>query len=95
MSEWIIRYHHEALTRDLPRLDPSIRAIIRKAVNTKLAASPEIFGKPLKGTLKGLWSLRVGDWRVIFRMQDREVLIVTIGHRRDVYDYLKKKADWH
>ncbi len=50
--------------------------------------NPEYFGKPLNGNLKGLWSYRVGDFRIIYKIQDDKclVFVITIGHRRDVYD---------
>ncbi len=35
--------------------------------------------------LKGLWKLKVGDYRVIFRMSGKEVIIIGIGHRKDIY----------
>jgi hypothetical protein len=41
--------------------------------------------KPLAHTTQRLWSLRVGDWRVIFALREDEVWIPKIGHRSDVY----------
>ena len=53
-----------------------------------LEREPEHFGKPLTGSLKGLWSYRIGDFRVIYQIQKENsiVFIITIGHRRCVYD---------
>jgi len=50
--------------------------------------NPDHLGKPLAGNLKGLWSYRVGAFRIIYQIQreGRVVFIVTIGHRRDVYE---------
>jgi len=61
---------------------------IRKAIEKKLGTNPIEFGKPLQYSLKGLRRLRVGDYRVIFQIhQDHQfVLIVKIGHRREVYE---------
>lgn len=44
-------------------------------------------GKPLKGELKGLWSLRIGEYRVIYTIDksNKEVRIYVIGHRKKVY----------
>jgi len=44
-------------------------------------------GKPLKGELKGRYSYRVGSYRVVYvvRRQELLVLIIDIGHRRDIY----------
>lgn len=49
---------------------------------------PRLRGKPLRSRLSGLWSYRVGDYRVICQLQD-DVLIVRVikvGHRSAVYD---------
>ena len=49
-----------------------------------LAKNPEM-PKALVGPLKGKWSLRVGDWRVLYEVGRTIVLILTVNHRRDVY----------
>lgn len=44
-------------------------------------------GKPLKGALKGRYSYRVGSYRILYlvRQQELLVLIIDVGHRRDIY----------
>jgi mRNA-degrading endonuclease RelE of RelBE toxin-antitoxin system len=44
-------------------------------------------GAPLRGELEGIWSARRGTYRVLYRINDmnREVVVLRIGHRRDVY----------
>jgi mRNA interferase RelE/StbE len=44
-------------------------------------------GKPLIGELAAIWSLRRGDHRILYRIDDRErrVEVARLGHRRDVY----------
>jgi mRNA interferase RelE/StbE len=79
-------YHPRVLTKDIPRLDQKTRKRIRSAIENKLSNHPESFAKPLAHTTQRLWSLRVGDWRVIFALRQREVWVLKIGHRRDVYD---------
>ena len=85
MNGFSIRYHPQVPEKDLPRLDPVTRKRIRRAINFRLSQSPEIFGKPLKYSFKGLWALRVGDWRVVYKIKKTEVYILRICHRRDVY----------
>ena len=48
---------------------------------------PRLRGKALTGTLSGLWRYRVGDYRIIVKIeQDRFVIIVIeVAHRREVY----------
>lgn len=43
----------------------------------------------LPDDLKGLRSYRVGDYRVIFRLTEKEIKVYIIGHRSDVYKGLK------
>lgn len=84
-SSWRLLYHPEVKKRDIPRLDPPSRRRIRRAIESKLLSRPESYAKPLAYNRSGLWSLRVGDWRVIFRLREDELWILRIGHRRDVY----------
>ena len=41
--------------------------------------------KMLKGEFKGLYRLRVGDYRIIFKTQNESIIIIAILHRKDVY----------
>jgi mRNA interferase RelE/StbE len=49
--------------------------------------------KPLKGPLRGLFRIRVGEWRVAYRVDTREqvVLVVEIGHRAHVYERARRR----
>ena len=44
-------------------------------------------GKPLKFSLKGHWSYRLGSYRIIYTIEHKKlvVLILDIGHRREIY----------
>lgn len=81
-----IRYHPDIAKKDLPRISNPDRERIRRAIEAKLTVSPELFGAPLRRTLRGYWKLRVGDYRVIYKVQSKTVLILRIGHRREIYD---------
>ena len=83
-----------SVVRDLRRLDAPARQRVREAIQERLAHDPRA-GKRLAGvrdTRSGspLWSLRTGDYRIIYTFSDAEVwvLVVRIGHRRGVYDAL-------
>jgi mRNA-degrading endonuclease RelE of RelBE toxin-antitoxin system len=78
---------------DIPRLDTAVLANIQSAVATKLQKSPTAFGKPLRESLKGHRSLRVGDYRVVYIVERRNnILIVAMRHRRDVYIIAEKRV---
>ena len=60
---------------------------IRRAIETKLTTHPFELGKPLRYSLRGARRLRVGDYRVIYRIEPpNTVLVMKIGHRREVYE---------
>ena len=86
-----IVYHPLVVKRDIPRLDQSVRSVIKKAIQNKLTTAPEIYGLPLRGTLKGYWKLRVGDWRVAYEITGKIVKIWVIAHRREVYDLVAQR----
>jgi len=82
-----IEYLESVVREDIPKLPKATRARVRTAIERKLAAHPIEFGKPLRYSLRGARRLRVGDWRVIYRVEPPDlVLVVKIGHRREVYD---------
>jgi mRNA interferase RelE/StbE len=85
VERYRLLYHPDVVARDIPRLDPPIRKRIRSAIEAKLTEHPEAHAKPLAHTVERLWSLRVGDWRVVFALRGDEIWILKIGHRRDVY----------
>ena len=73
--------------KDIPKLGASVKTLIKRAIEKKLALDPISFGKPLRYSLKGHRRLRVGHYRIIYQIHEEknEVLILAIGHRRDVY----------
>lgn len=75
-----------AAIRALKKLDPPIRRRIQGAI-TLLAEDPR---PPAARTLRGRpgFRVRVGDYRILYAVEDDVLLIVvvTVGHRRDVYD---------
>ena len=84
-------YHAKVAEEDIPRLSASWRGKIQNAIEEKLTTSPDFFGKPLRRSLKGFRKLRVGDYRVIFRIQGVKVLILAILHRSIVYGEAERR----
>lgn len=84
---WDIRYAASVVKEDIPALDHAVRERIRVAIASKLGTDPVRFGKPLRYSLQHLRSLRIGDYRVLYRIEPTEkcVSVVAIGHRRDIY----------
>jgi mRNA interferase RelE/StbE len=86
---WRVEFDSEA-ARDLRKLGAEPQRSILRYLRQRIATSqdPRRFGRPLTGDLKGLWRYRVGDYRIVAAIEDDRfvVLIVTVGHRREVYD---------
>ena len=70
----------------LKRLDKQNQERISKKID-ELKQNPKL-GDPLLGRLSGLWKLRIGDYRAIYKIIKEKVLIVILklGHRKNVYD---------
>ena len=84
-------YHRDVKTKDIPKLNADIRQRIRKAIETRLLAAPQEYGEPLRKTLKGYWKLRVGDYRIVFKVTDDEILVLGICHRKEVYPLMENR----
>ena len=84
-------YHADVKKVDLPKIDMKNRSMIKKAIQERLATQPEVFGRPLQRTLKGYWKLRVGEYRVVFKILENDILVLGIIHRKDVYQRVKKR----
>ena len=82
--------------RDLKPIDPRDRERILRAIKTKLSEGPGDFGSPLGGGLKGFWKLRVGAYRVIYRILEKEKLVdvALVGFRRneEAYDNMMRRV---
>ena len=80
-----ILYTEEAARR-IGKLDKAVKERVGKAIK-KLSEQPDL-GKRLTGLLSDRWSYQVGDWRILYKVRKSEVLILilTVGHWRDVYD---------
>lgn len=73
-----------AIERELPE---KVAAAVVEFIYGALADTPHRVGKPLRGSLAGMWSARRGEYRVVYTIDDQVVTIVvlTISHRRDAY----------
>jgi mRNA interferase RelE/StbE len=74
--------------RDLSqRLPEAVAAACWEFIRGPLAGNPHRVGKPLRDDMRGLFSARRGEFRVIYRIFDDRIVVevVTVQHRRDVY----------
>ena len=93
MKNFSVEYLPKA-TRALDKLDERTRSILDGWIKNNLdgCENPRLHGKALQGPLlqgplRGKWSYRVGDYRIVAEIQDDKILIliVDVAHRSKVY----------
>jgi mRNA interferase RelE/StbE len=86
---WEVEFDDRA-RRELRKLASETQQTILRYLRERVAGSPDPrqFGKPLRMNLAGLWRYRVGDYRLICRIEEDRlvVLVLKVGHRRAVYE---------
>lgn len=85
-----IEYVIEAI-EDRKKISLSDQKVLAKAIDSKLKISPHLFGKTLRTPLFPWKSLRVENYRVIFDIEEDVVVIWGIGHRKEVYDFMRNR----
>ncbi len=80
-----IAYVEQVVKNDIPKIAKKDRDAISSAIERKLTTKPDVYGKPLRHSLKNHWSLRVGRYRVIYRIDNKVIRILFIGYREKVY----------
>lgn len=86
---WTVHIHPLVFEEDLAQFDPPVQRRLLSVIRARLTTNPKAYGAPLRGEYAGLWKLRVGDYRVIYRVVEQrvEVLVLKIGARRDFEVY--------
>jgi len=88
---WQPLYHPDVEKKDLPKIPGNIQVRIKKAIELRLLQDPVSSGEALRKSLKGYKKLRVRDYRIIYRIEKPAVLILKIGHRKEVYQKAVRK----
>ena len=73
--------------RALRKLDPQVRRRVQAAIELLSEEPRPPAAKPLVGGA-GEWRVRTGDYRIVYEIHERRllVLVLRLGHRRDVYE---------
>ena len=91
---YLIRHQSEVL-EDIRQIPENLRLRIQRAINHRLGTAPDLYGERLGKDLAGLWKLRVGDYRVVFKLdtEAKRVTIWCIRNRKNVYPETQRR--WH
>ena len=76
-------YTHHAI-RDLDELDASVKQRIGKTL-LRYEQDPLKHAEPLKQSELGSYRFRIGDYRVVFDLERDQIIILRVGHRREIY----------
>jgi len=81
-AKFEIRFTQRFL-KNIKTLDKEVQVRILREISI-LKTDPFV-GKPLRGEWKGVYSLRIGDYRVLYQIKKNEVFLLVVGHRKRVY----------
>lgn len=70
--------------KDIKKLDSVAKKRLRQALK-KFALKPFYYAEKLIDSRLGEYRFRVGDYRIIFDKKDRKIIILRVGHRREIY----------
>ena len=76
-------YTHRAI-KDIDTLDTSVKQRIGKTLQ-RYESNPLAHAEPLKQSELGSYRFRIGDYRVVFDLAGPEIIVLRVGHRRDIY----------
>ena len=81
-----VKYHPDVKNVDLPMINVKMRERIRRAIESRLMTAPQECGLPLRKSLRGYWKLRVGEYRVVFKIEGEIVYVLGVRHRKSIYE---------
>lgn len=91
MAGYEIVYSDIVVREDIPRLGTTDRRRVESIIRLKLTTAPDRFGKPLRRPHAGYWTLRVGNYRIIYSFSRNTVRIIVILFRDRVYEELTRR----
>lgn len=92
VTGFTVVYHPLVVSDDIPKLSKEWKEKVRRAIEERLVTHPDLYGKPLRRSLKGYRKLRVGDYRIIFKIEKNTIRILVIQHRSVVYGEASKRT---
>ena len=86
--KYIVSFHEVVIKKHIPALPNTMKGRIKSAIEERIALDPISFGKPLRYGLKGYRRTRVGDYRIVYRVEEdtHMVKVIAIQHRKDIYE---------
>lgn len=70
--------------RDIDALESTVKHRIGKTL-LRYERAPLTYAEPLKDSNLGSYRFRIGDYRVIFDLEEDEIVVLRVGHRKEIY----------
>ncbi len=70
--------------KDIKKLDPTVKTSIGKSL-LKLQDDPIQYSEKLTDPRIGTYRFRIGDYRVIFDIESTDIVVLRVGHRKEIY----------
>ncbi len=70
--------------KDIASLNPQTKERIKEALE-RYSEAPRNYAKRMVDPVLGTYRFRIGDYRVIFDIEGNDIVVLRIGHRRDIY----------
>jgi mRNA interferase RelE/StbE len=77
--------YHPHIADDIRNIPENFKRTTRAAIEQRLLIDPIKAGRPLRQSLTGHRKMRVGDYRIIYRIDKDSIIVLIIGNRKDVY----------
>lgn len=75
----------ESAIKDLEKVDRLIARRILRRIAWLAGNFKKVAAEPLAGEFKGTFKLRIGDWRVVYSVENDSIIIQFVGHRGEIY----------
>ena len=76
-------YTHRAF-KDIRELEKNVKKRIGKALE-RYREDPLKYASRLIDSKLGMYRFRIGDYRVIFDIEEEAIIVLRVGHRKDIY----------
>lgn len=82
---WRIKIHPLVIKEDFKEIPVQQQTTLLNTIQKKLSFDPRAYGRSLKGEFSGYWRLRIGDYRVVYKIVDEEIIVsvIKVGIRKD------------
>ena len=71
-------YHPQVASQDIPAIPRNLQRRLARAIEGRLGTAPDRYGEPLRGPFHAYRKLRVGDYRVVYKIVRNEVWVLAI-----------------